>query len=494
MFTKKNLEQIENQGFTVEDVLKQVDRFKQGFPQIDLSSPAITSHGIKVLSDEDESRFISVFENSLASGLNAMKFVPASGAASRMFKKLFEFLNDEINEDDDFIRSFFENLEQFAFFEDLKVDDSQNKKKIVEALLSENKLGYGIKPKGQLIFHKYSKGKRTPFEEHLVEAVSYCTGSKGIAKVHFTVSKEHKKGFEEILNRVATQMQKRFGVKIDVSFSFQHSNTDTIAVDLNNVPFLDNSENIVFRPGGHGALIQNLNELDSDVIFIKNIDNVVPDRLKPKTKHYKKALAGLLVTIRNDVFKYIDKLSKPDAVNDIELLKKAENFIRKNLFIEFKIDELSNDEKHQFLIEKLNRPIRICGMVRNEGEPGGGPFWVKNEDGTVSLQIVEKAQINLENENQVQFLSESTHFNPVDLICCTKNSKGEKFDLNEFIDQDTGFISTKSINGKSVKALELPGLWNGAMSNWNTIFVEVPIETFNPVKTVNDLLRPEHQQ
>ncbi|HPR60726.1 MAG TPA: DUF4301 family protein, partial [Prolixibacteraceae bacterium] len=315
----------------------------------------------------------------------------------------------------------------------------------------------------------------------------------GIAKVHFTVSPEHIDGFNKLLNKVKTDYQKRFGVKFDVSFSFQHPDTDTLAVDKNNQPFRDENGQLIFRPGGHGALLRNLSELDADVVFIKNIDNVVPDRLKHQTKRYKKALAGMLVSLRNKAFTYLEKLEKTETSIDDELLKSIENFVRKELCIQFEENFIDKGSKINFLKAKLDRPIRVCGMVKNEGEPGGGPFWAKNPDGSASLQIVEKAQIDLNNPEQAQLFAQSTHFNPVDLICSIKNHKGEKYDLTKYTDPQTGFISIKSKDGAELKALELPGLWNGAMSNWNTVFVEVPAETFNPVKTINDLLRPEHQ-
>lgn len=494
MFTKIKLEQIQDQGLTIENVESQINNFIQGFPQIQLTAPATSENGLIVMSEEDESRYVSIFENSLSSGLKTMKFVPASGAASRMFKNLYEYLDSTSNEESEFIQLFFENLEKFAFYEQLKeVAPEASHKETVKALLADEGLGYGVKPKGLLTFHKYKNETRTPFEEHLVEAASYCTGVNGVANVHFTVSPEHLEGFEQLLQKIKTIYQKRYGITLQVSFSFQHKSTDTIAVDLNNKPLLDENGKLIFRPGGHGALIENLGELDADLIFIKNIDNVVPDRLKHDTKRYKKALAGMLVTTRNKVFNYLEKLDNPASANDEDFLNKVENFARKELFINFEHKFDDNKTKHRFLYNKLNRPIRICGMVKNEGEPGGGPFWALNSDGTSSLQIIEKAQIDLADNKQVEMLNNSTHFNPVDLICSIKNYKGEQFDLLKFVDPQTGFISYKSKDGVELKALELPGLWNGAMSDWNTIFVEVPISTFNPVKTVNDLIRPEHQ-
>jgi hypothetical protein len=503
MFTERDIEQIEGQGLTVADIEMQIDFFRKGFPPIRLIAPAIAENGIKLLTEEDETRMTSVFENSLSSGLTTIKFVPASGAASRMFKNLFSFhegaADDETAESianqDEFMNAFFSNIEKFAFYNQLiKITpDNKNKKQLVEYLLTEKGLSYGQKPKALIAFHKYGEGSRTPVEEHLVEAASYCAGSNGLAGVHFTVSPEHQAGFEELLARVKNEYQKRFGLQFEISFSHQHKSTDTIAVDLQNEPFRNNVGELVFRPGGHGALIENLNDLDADVIFIKNIDNVVPDHLKAETKRYKKVLAGYLVSVRNKIYTYLEKLDKLNAAENSDLIKSIDSFLKKELLIRYENEFTGIDDKIAFFRRKLNRPLRVCGMVRNEGEPGGGPFLALNHDGTISLQIIEMDQIDANDEKQMELVSQSTHFNPVDLICSIKDYKGKKYDLIQFRDQDTGFISTKSQNGLELKALELPGLWNGAMSDWNTIFVEVPAITFNPVKTVNDLLRPQHQ-
>lgn len=491
MFTDRNIKQIEDQGLALAEVEDQIRYFENGFPAMKLVAPATYTSGINVLSDDEEERYIQNFSNSMSSGLSAIKFVPASGAASRMFKALFEFV--ETGSETPFIADFIQNLDKFAFYSKLKsVCNSDDAVEIVKALLTESGLGYGNKPKGLLLFHQYNGTSRTPFEEHLVEAASYCAGSNGVARVHFTISPEHQNGFEKLYQKVKKDYEKRYGIAFDVSFSFQHPSTDTLAVNLDNTPFVDDNGDLLFRPGGHGALLRNLQDLDADIIFIKNIDNVTPDRLKPQTKKYKKAFAGYLVNLRNKVFSYLEKLDNSAAQTNEELLKQIETFLKKDLFIQFDNSFASNAEKVEFFKSKLNRPIRICGMVQNQGEPGGGPFWAKNSDGTSSLQIVEKAQIDFENERQKKIFRGSTHFNPVDIICSIKNYKGEKFKLVDYRDNQTGFISEKSIYGQSVKALELPGLWNGAMSNWNTVFVEVPVETFTPVKTVNDLLRPEH--
>ncbi|MDA3818240.1 MAG: DUF4301 family protein [Prolixibacteraceae bacterium] len=493
MLTEENLEQTSKQGITKKDIENQLRIFEQGFPPLEIVEAATPANGIKILSDDEEARHVSIFENALSSGLNATKFVPASGAASRMFKDLYNYL--ETDEETDFIKTFIENIDNFAFYEQLKaITPDETPRKFIENLLSEEGLNYGKLPKGLLTFHKYKDKSRTPFEEHLVEAAAYCAGSKGIANIHFTISPEHKEGFDNLIKNVVPEYQKRFGIKFNISFSVQHKSTDTIAVDLNNKPFKDEDGSLVFRPGGHGALIQNLNELDSDIIFIKNIDNVVPDKQKHYNNRYKKALAGLLVSVRNKAFEYLEKLNKPEAENNAQLLKNVEDFLKKELHIYSDTALNTPADKLNFYKTLLNRPIRICGMVKNQGEPGGGPFLAKNPNGTVSLQIVEKAQIDMDNPQQVELLNKSTHFNPVDIICSTKNYKGQKFDLLKHTDPNTGFISVKSKSGKEMKALELPGLWNGAMSDWNTVFVEVPIETFNPVKTVIDLLRPEHQK
>lgn len=503
MLIESDIEQIEGQGLTVSDIEQQLSYFGKGFPSMRLIAPAIPDKGIKILTDEDETRMTFVFENSLSSGLTTTKFVPASGAASRMFKNLFSFLDnatdnataETIASQNEFMRTFFSNIEKFAFYNSLiKItQDPQNKIELVRNLLSEDGLGYGQKPKGLLAFHKYSETFRTPIEEHLVEAASYCAGSNGLARVHFTVSPEHQLGFEQLLSRVKNEYQKRFGLQFDITFSHQHKSTDTIAVDLQNNPFRDSDGKLVFRPGGHGALIENLNELDADVIFIKNIDNVVPDHLKAETKRYKKILAGLLVSVQNKIYTYLDKLDKLNASENVDLIKSIDAFLRKEMFIQYENNFTDVEQKIAFFKKKLNRPLRVCGMVRVNGEPGGGPFLAINSDNTISLQIVEMDQIDTSNEEQMELLSQSTHFNPVDLICSIKDYKGKKYDLIQFRDPETGFISSKTQNGQDLKALELPGLWNGAMSDWNTIFVEVPAITFNPVKTINDLLRPQHQ-
>ena len=365
-------------------------------------------------------------------------------------------------------------------------------KTAIATLLGEEGLSYGKLPKGLLKFHKYEDGARTPVEEHLVEGALYAGGKNGQVNVHFTVSPEHRPLFEALVAKVAPKYEKKFGVKYSVSFSEQKASTDTVAANPDNTPFRGKDGKILFRPGGHGALIENLNDLDADVIFIKNIDNVVPDRLKGETVEYKKLIAGVLVSKQKKAFQYLELLESGKYTH--AQLEEIIRFLRDELSCRNpELKDLEDAELAIYLKKKLNRPMRVCGMVKNVGEPGGGPFLAYNQDGTISLQILESSQIDKNNTEYLQMFQNGTHFNPVDLVCAVKDYKGNKFDLTKYVDHQTGFISSKSKDGKELKALELPGLWNGAMSDWNTIFVEVSLGTFNPVKTVNDLLRPQHQ-
>jgi hypothetical protein len=395
---------------------------------------------------------------------------------------------------------FLKNKEKFAFYKELKKlveqnSSGENYANWIDYLLNEKGLNYGTLPKGLIKFHKYDNSERTPFEEHLVEGANYAKDAKGLVQLHFTVSPEHQKGFEQLLSEIKEVYEKELKVTFQVSFSIQKPTTDTVAVDLDNEPFREEDGSLLFRPGGHGALIENLNDLDADIIFIKNIDNVVPDRLKKPTMDYKKALAGVLLKYQEKLFMYQKQLNEKHPVAlDSAFLAEAANFLENTLYTKPESNHYytEKEELYHYLREKFNRPLRVCGMVKNEGEPGGGPFWAKNPDGTVSLQIVESSQIDPDSVQQQNIMKHATHFNPVDLVCAPKNYKREKYDLTKYTDPATGFISKKSKDGKDLKAQELPGLWNGAMSAWNTLFVEVPIETFNPVKTVNDLLRTQH--
>jgi len=508
MFSTKDKKQIENRGSDLRTILTQIENFKSGFPYLQIKEAASVDNGIIKLSDEKIKKYVAFYDEKIEHGTRPLKFIPASGAASRMFKALFEALEALENEADEesvlsknkAAKQFNDEFEKFAFSSDLEKIIKDNGEKInakskIHFLLNEKGLNYGALPKGLLKFHKYQTGERTPFEEHLVEGAKYATEKTGLAKLHFTVSPEHQSVFESLLDVVKSKFESELNVTFEVSFSQQKPSTDAIAVDLNNEPFRENDGSILFRPAGHGALIENLNDLNADVIFIKNIDNVVPDRLKAPTVEYKKALAGVLLKNQEKLFFYQKELNEKHPVAlDHAFLAAASNFLENTLNTKPAESQYytEKEELYYYLREKFNRPLRVCGMVKNEGEPGGGPFWAKNSDGTISLQVVESSQIDPESVQQQNILKNATHFNPVDLVCAVKNFKGEKYDLTKFTDPSTGFISKKSKDGKELKAQELPGLWNGAMSNWNTLFVEVPIETFNPVKTVNDLLRDQH--
>lgn len=515
MFNANDLKVFQSKGIDLKIIEQQLDNFKKGFPYIDLVDAATTKNGIKLFTDSEIDRLQKYYDKNYED-YEILKFVPASGAASRMFKSLFEF-RDYLNEkgnDADFPENdrgfnsafnFFKNISGFAFYDDLKAIMESNHislenklkekdyKTIIEFLLEDHGLGYASKPKALLKFHSYDDGARMAMEEHLVESANYATNSEQRVAVHFTVSPEHADSFIDEINRIKDKYEEQFDVTYELTFSVQKSSTDTIAVDLNNKPFRDSDDSIVFRPGGHGALIENLNDREGEIIFIKNIDNVVPDRLKDITYRYKKALGGYLMELRDKIVEYLELLEDGD-VSDTELNKIA-HFCSDKLYIRFneEFETFSQIEKVDFLYNSLNRPIRLCGMVKNEGEPGGGPFWVRNTAGEISLQIVESSQINLKNPEQKKIFDHSTHFNPVDLVCYVRDFNGEPFDLREFIDPSTGFISIKSKDGLDLKAQELPGLWNGAMADWITVFIEVPVITFNPVKTINDLLRKEHQ-
>ncbi len=515
VFQHKDLTQFKNKGIDVKTVEKQLENFRKGFPFAHLVRPATIGDGIENLNTEQTASLANYYEKT-SKGLQIIKFVPASGAASRMFKDLFWYLEEyeesfvdpsdpKIDKRLKPILEFISGIKEFAFYDDLKsamqkdeirLEDKLKKgeyRVIIDYLLNDKGLGYGNLPKGLLKFHRHEEKSRIPLEEHLEEAALYGRSKDNFTQVHFTVSPEHLDRFAEHVDRLKPHYEKKHNLKHDITFSLQKSSTDTIAVDMENNPFIDEDGSILFRPAGHGALIENLNDLDGDLVFIKNIDNVVPDRLKSDTTLYKKAIGGLLLNLQAQTF---DLLRKLDAENmDEDLVLKAIDFAKNKLNITFPegFEKLSAEKKRENVHHRLNRPIRVCGMVKNEGEPGGGPFWVKNSSNEISLQIVESSQVDANNPSQTEILKSATHFNPVDLVCGIKNYKGEPFDLLKFVDPETGFISVKSKNGKNLKAQELPGLWNGAMAEWITLFVEVPVSTFNPVKTVNDLIRPQHR-
>ena len=505
MLTPEDKDLLVKKGISEQQIAEQLACFEKGFPFLKLDAAASVEKGIMAPAEIEMKNYLEAWDTYKEGEKTIVKFVPASGAASRMFKNLFEFLGADYNTPKtDFEKKFFDHIHSFAFYNDLNAACMDNTGKNIDALMAGKDykpivanlleaagLNYGALPKGLLKFHRYADGVRTPLEEHLVEGALYAAGRTGKVNVHFTVSTEHRELFTKLVEEKVAVYAKKYGVEYDVSFSEQKPSTDTVAADMENKPFRDKGKLLV-RPGGHGALIENLNDLDADVIFIKNIDNVVPDRLKEDTVTYKKLIAGVLVTLQKQVFEYLELLDGGKYTH--AQLEEIIRFLQQTLCCRKPdIKDLEDADLVIYLRKKLNRPMRVCGMVKNVGEPGGGPFLAYNADGTVSLQILESSQIDMNDPAKKEMFEKGTHFNPVDLVCAVRDYKGNKFDLVKYVDKATGFISYKSKNGRELKALELPGLWNGAMSDWNTVFVEVPLSTFNPVKTVNDLLREQHQ-
>ena len=506
MLNAKDLELLAAKGITEGQIKEQLACFEKGFFYLEIEASASVEKGIKVISQEEQARYMEVWDAYLAKNKKIVKFVPASGAASRMFKNMFAFLSaDYAVPTTDFEKKFFNEITNFAFYPALNEKCMENEgkdipaliaageyKAVVSNLLESKGLNYGALPKGLLLFHKYPDGPRTAMEEHLAEGAMYAKNNAGEVNIHFTVSPEHKALFEQLVAKKVPGFENRFSVKYDVSFSIQKPSTDTIAAAMDNTPFRTKDGNLLFRPGGHGALIENLNDVEADVVFVKNIDNVVPDSFKCSTVIWKKVLAGVLVSLQEKIFGYL-KLIETGKYTHAQV-EEMIHFLQNELCVRKPdIKTLEDADLILYIKKKLLRPLRVCGMVKNVGEPGGGPFLAVNPDGTVSLQILESSQIDMNDPKKKALFEKGTHFNPVDLVCAVKNHKGEKYNLPDFVDKNTGFISYKSKDGRDLKALELPGLWNGAMSDWNTVFVEVPISTFNPVKTVNDLLRKEHQ-
>jgi hypothetical protein len=516
-FSPVDREQLHARGITEETALAQIALFQHGIPYTTLHRPCTVGDGITVLPPQALEHLAAVHAEAALAG-RTMKFVPASGAASRMFKLLLSFLHrgqpvttQEVRttaahgdpECREFLR-WLAGLQQFAFYNDLHTIMAQygldlstlltqgQVHDILEYLLTSKGLDYANLPKGLLQFHRYPDHCRTPLEEHLVEAAAYSRDQQGLARLHFTVTPEHQAAFCAHLAAVRPRYETQ-GVRFEVTFSTQHPSTDTIAVDPQNQPFRDPQGHLLFRPAGHGALLENLHALQGDIVYIKNIDNVVPDHLKTETYLYKRALGGYLVEVQNQVFTYLRQLSAQQVSN--KLVAQIFAFARETLSIvpPPALEKHTRTHKIAYLKTILHRPIRVCGMVQNAGEPGGGPFWVQHADGSQSLQIVETSQVDMHNAQQKDLVAHATHFNPVDLVCGVRDYEGKPFNLLAFTDPQTGFISMKSHEGRELKALELPGLWNGAMAHWNTLFVEVPLSTFNPVKTVLDLLRPQHQ-
>ena len=525
MFTKEDVAQIEQRGSSVQTAQDQVERFKKGFPWMKIVAPATPEKGIQVLNDEAVESAVKYYESAKING--KCKFVPASGAASRMFKDLFSGL-DALKEgkevaDDAPAAKFVDRIAEFAFytpelFGEQTCKCPEYRKEVLSKTLTDEGLGYGAKPKGVLKFHKYADGEiRTAFAEHLVEAQNYMRNEDGSANLVVTISPEHQHLFEEVYAEVKAEYEAKYGVKYNINFTFQDKATDTVAVDVENRPFRTETDSLLFRPAGHGALIYNLNAIADEVVSIKNIDNVANERLLAETAKWKKVLLGKALELRDTLHGYLRELDivtnqnianafapaipahtgfgNEDVYQSEEvrsLCDDIEAFLDKTLCIKMPVAE-NCKARVEALREKLNRPVRVAGMVKNQGEPGGGPFVIAEKDGSTSLQVLESVQINMADEHAKNALATATHFNPVDIVCCLHDYNGESFDLLKYVDEDAGFISSKSYQGRELKALELPGLWNGAMSKWNTLFVEVPLETFNPVKVVLDLLRPAHQ-
>ena len=468
---------MEEHGLTPAALETQLKNFREGFPFLPVTRAASCGDGIRVLDAAGIEQAAARYDRAKES-LRVVKFVPASGAATRMFKDLFEFVRE--GRRTAVVGELLANRRRFAFWPELRtiVGDDADELRTVENIVAEG-LRYGETPKGLVSFHRYGDEVRKAVEEHLVEGAQYAAAG-GEVKIHFTVSPEHLTRFEALLAEKIPGYESRFGVKYRISFSVQDPSTDTLAVNPDCTPFRRADGRLLFRPAGHGALIGNLGKIDADIVFVKNIDNVTTDARRGDTVLYKKALAGVLLALQERIFEYLMALEVPGAE-----LEPIAAFIENDLCV-----KLPKDYGTPLLRRVLNRPIRVCGMVRNEGEPGGGPFWVAGADGLETLQIAESNQIAPEKR---KLMRSATHFNPVDLVCSFRTSKGGRFDLREFVDPATGFISRKSDGGRELLAQELPGLWNGAMARWNTVFVEVPITTFSPVKVVTDLLRPEHQ-
>ena len=499
---------LNERGISEQTVAEQLWRFETGFPFLHLAGSATVGNGIKKLTPECEQACLDRWQRYLADGGSVAKFVPASGAASRMFKSLLAFVNGEETAPapGSDVETLLANTDRLPFIDQLNetlrrtagadVDalKAQGRfKDIVKAIVDGDGMNYASLPKGLLAFHRYADNSvRTPLEEHMVEGAQTAAAA-GTVKLHFTVSGAHRQLFHDKIEAVRNDLERKTSVKYDISLSEQKASTDTIAVNPDNTVFRDKNGNPVFRPGGHGALIENLADMDSAVVFIKNIDNVVPDSRRADTIHYKKVLAGALILAHDTVARYISLLDTPQPPRRDELLEMARFAADTLCTTREGVTEMTDADLARYLRRIFDRPLRVCGMVVNEGEPGGGPYLVRGDDGTVSPQILESTQIDTADPEAMAMMSRATHFNPVDLVCYIRDTNGQPFDLKKFVDPATGFISSKSAEGRDLKALELPGLWNGAMSDWSTIFVEVPQTTFNPVKTVNDLLRGVHQ-
>ena len=511
MFSEKDIQQITDYGLTVEQVNKQIETITSGMTHSQLVDTATVGNGILKVQNKFQD-YIDFFE-SKRNSLSIVKFVPASGAASRMFKFLYQFLDEYDPQKENIeiyakrnkeILTFLRGMRKLPFYEAVrnaalaktpdyhKLSLGEECVLFAKAMLDANGLNYSFYPKGLLPFHKYPTHVATAFREHLLESTLYAS-SHNESNLHFTISEVHTEMFNNELANIKDALEKETNTKFNVSFSYQNKATDTIAITANNELYRNPDGSLLFRPSGHGALIENLNQLDYDLIFIKNVDNIAVFEQNKTLSDYKKMAAGVLLKIQEQAFKYMRKIDEDsileDELNNIELFV----INRLNADLGDAYNQLTPEEKIGVLRDRLNRPIRVCGMVKNEGQPGGGPFWIKEENGQISLEIIEFAQIDADNDDQMRIVNKATHFNPTDLVCGVRDYKGNKFNLTDYVDPKAAFVTMKSQNGVEIKAYELPGLWNGSMAHWNSIFVEIPLETFNPVKTVNDLLNPAHQ-
>lgn len=498
-FSSNEIKQIEIKGLQVNEVQRQLDLFQKGEAFTSLLRPATLEDGIVAFNDQQASDLIE-FYKSAKNSMTISRFVPSSGMATRMFKFLYYFLdnfdsqketlNQYLDQEKTYkLGVFLSGIKKLPFYEKIfnQIDSSKNvnlefRYRFIQKTLES----YGKIPKGLIPFHRYENETRTAVQEQLKFGLHFAVSNQK-AHHHFTISSVMEKEFEQNTADLIKKIKKEKKIDIQIDFSFQHSSTDTIATSLNGEPFKDNQGQMIFRAGGHGSLLNNLNSIDADIVFINNIDNITTSKDHPKAAYYKQMLAGYLLKVQEQIFRYVQDIENNKEIDIDKMLA----FCNETLHIDVP-KSLTGSALLHFLMNKFKRPIRVCGMVKNENEPGGGPFWVNNK-GEQILQIVEGAQVDTSDNKQKTIFKSSTHFNPVDIVCGLKDHKGKSFDLHQYCDPDSYFITEKTHLGRPLMALEHPGLWNGAMAYWNTIFVEVPIATFNPVKIINDLLRPAHQ-
>jgi len=507
-WTASDLQQMEQRGISSEEIRRQLEIFRRPAPVTRLERPCELGDGIQQLSKEEEDKLLEEWSHLARDGRLA-KFVPASGAATRMFRDMKSALQ-ELTEgstestDSGLMHRLASALPHFPFWERLQsvagtgeptlglVPGREKVRQLLISLLEPSGLGLATLPKGLIEFHLYESGPRSAFEEQLVEGATHLAAAGGTCRYHFTVSAEHLAAFESSLASAAPRIERRTSMDLEVSFSTQSPSTDTLAVDLENRPFRLQSGELLFRPAGHGSLIENLHQLDGDIVFIKNIDNIAPERQHEDSGRWKRLLAGKLGQLQRSLFALAGRL---EAACTEQLVEEALEFLRQEVGVQVSRESLDPSllTRRKVVLDLLDRPLRVCGVVRNEGQPGGGPFWVHQRGRGLTCQVVEAAQVDRDDPAQDEVWSASTHFNPTDLVCGLRSRKGEPYELSRFIDPEMSFVTEKSHEGRPLRALERPGLWNGAMAGWNTVFVEVPLATFTPVKTVFDLLQPEHR-